>query len=138
MPQPKDQYLTHRSLKAALIDGTAPWKQIDLDLGDVKVYNDQYPVTLGHKLIVPERDAIGAITEAFRCAMLMGTSMVNRGECDAFNVGINVGAEAGQTVMYPHVHLIPRRKDDVADPVGGVRGVIPGQANYRKPGYQQP
>jgi diadenosine tetraphosphate (Ap4A) HIT family hydrolase len=41
-------------------------------------------------------------------------------------------------VMYPHVHLIPRRKNDVEDPVGGVRGVVPGQANYKKPGYKNP
>jgi len=39
---------------------------------------------------------------------------------------------AGQTVMYPHVHLIPRHKGDVADPVGGVRNTIPGKGNYRK------
>ena len=138
MPEPKDQYLTFRSLKEAIIDGTAPWTQIEIDLGDVKVYADQYPVTPGHKLMVPERAAINAITEAFRCAMLMGTAMVNRGECDGFNVGINVGTEAGQTVMYPHVHLIPRRKGDCDDPVGGVRGVVPGQANYKKPNYKNP
>ena len=64
--------------------------------------------------------------------------MVEAGECDAFNVGINMGAAAGQTVMYPHVHLIPRRHGDCADPVGGVRGVISGQANYKTAGYQQP
>jgi diadenosine tetraphosphate (Ap4A) HIT family hydrolase len=64
--------------------------------------------------------------------------MVRRGDCDAFNIGINMGAAAGQTVMYPHVHLIPRRTGDVADPVGGVRATIPGQANYKKPGYKNP
>ena len=138
MPEPKDQYLTHSSLKQALIDGTAPWNPIDLDLGDVKVYLDRYPVTPGHRLFVPDRDAIGAITEAFRCALLTGTAMVRRGECDAFNIGINMGREAGQTVMYPHVHLIPRRAGDVEDPVGGVRGVVSGQANYKRPGYQNP
>jgi diadenosine tetraphosphate (Ap4A) HIT family hydrolase len=63
---------------------------------------------------------------------------VASGKFDAFNVGINMGAAAGQTVMYPHVHLIPRRTGDCADPVGGVRGVIPGQANYKQLGYQQP
>jgi diadenosine tetraphosphate (Ap4A) HIT family hydrolase len=44
--------------------------------------------------------------------------MVHAGECDAFNIGINMGAAAGQTVMYPHVHLIPRRHGDCADPIG--------------------
>jgi diadenosine tetraphosphate (Ap4A) HIT family hydrolase len=138
MPEPAPQYLTHRSLKQALIDGVAPWKEIYLDLGDVKVYQDRYPVTPGHLLFVPERDAPGNITEAFRMAYLMGEAMIKRGECDAFNIGLNQGVESGQTVMYPHVHLIPRRAGDVEDPVGGVRGVIPGQSNYHNPRYQQP
>jgi diadenosine tetraphosphate (Ap4A) HIT family hydrolase len=58
--------------------------------------------------------------------------MVADGECDAFNVGLNMGTAAGQTVMYPHVHLIPRRTGDVEDPIGGVRNVIPGKGNYKK------
>jgi diadenosine tetraphosphate (Ap4A) HIT family hydrolase len=70
--------------------------------------------------------------------LIYGNSMVAAGKFDAFNVGINMGAAAGQTVMYPHVHIIPRRTGDCADPVGGVRGVIPGQANYKQSGYQQP
>jgi len=138
MPEPAPQYLTHYSLKEALIDGVAPWTQIYLDLGDVKVYQDRYPVTPGHLLFVPERDAPGAITEAFRMAYLMGEAMIRRGECAGFNVGMNRNAEAGQTVRYPHVHLIPRRTGDSEDPVGGLRGVIPGQANYKKTGYKNP
>jgi ATP adenylyltransferase len=47
-----------------------------------------------------------------------------------FNVGINAGASAGQTVFHVHVHLIPRRDGDVADPRGGVRGVIPSKQRY--------
>ena len=47
-----------------------------------------------------------------------------------FNVGINAGASAGQTVFHVHVHLIPRRDGDVVDPRGGVRGVIPSQQRY--------
>ena len=131
MPEPRDQYLRHRSLKEAVIEGDAPWTNIHMDLGDVKVYLDGFPVTPGHLLFVPERDAVGNITEAFRLAMLMGEAMVRRGDCDAFNVGINMGEAAGQTVMYPHVHLIPRRTGDSSDPTGGIRAVIPGQANYR-------
>jgi diadenosine tetraphosphate (Ap4A) HIT family hydrolase len=66
----------------------------------------------------------------------MGDWLVLRGEADAYNVGINQGAAAGQTVMYPHVHMIPRRAGDCEDPVGGVRGVVPGQANYKTDTYQ--
>ena len=51
---------------------------------------------------------------------------------DAFNVGQNCGEFAGQTVMYPHVHMIPRRKGDMEDPRGGVRHVIPEKGNYKK------
>jgi ATP adenylyltransferase len=49
---------------------------------------------------------------------------------EGFNVGINVGAVAGQTIHHCHVHLIPRRRGDVADPWGGVRAIIPGKAHY--------
>ena len=48
-----------------------------------------------------------------------------------FNVGINSGAAAGQTVMHSHIHLIPRREGDNPNPRGGVRGVIPGKADYK-------
>ena len=49
---------------------------------------------------------------------------------DAFNVGINNGVAAGQSVMWPHVHMIPRRKGDTLNPKGGVRGVIPINQKY--------
>ena len=49
---------------------------------------------------------------------------------DGFNVGINCGETAGQTVMHMHIHLIPRYKNDVDDPRGGVRGVIPSKQKY--------
>jgi diadenosine tetraphosphate (Ap4A) HIT family hydrolase len=57
--------------------------------------------------------------------------MVKGGEWDGFNIGINWGEAAGQTVMYPHVHLIPRFVGDMADPRGGVRHVIPAKGNYK-------
>ena len=49
---------------------------------------------------------------------------------DGYNIGINAGAAAGQTVMHLHMHLIPRFAGDVPDPRGGVRHVIPGKGNY--------
>ena len=49
---------------------------------------------------------------------------------DGYNIGMNLGESAGQTVMHLHVHLIPRYVGDVADPRGGVRGVIPDKKNY--------
>jgi diadenosine tetraphosphate (Ap4A) HIT family hydrolase len=53
-------------------------------------------------------------------------------EISAFNVGVNVGKDAGQSIMHCHIHLIPRRKGDVEDPRGGVRGVIPEKQKYKK------
>jgi diadenosine tetraphosphate (Ap4A) HIT family hydrolase len=50
-----------------------------------------------------------------------------------YNIGVNIGAVSGQTVSHVHVHLIPRFAGDVADPVGGVRNVIPGRGHYSAP-----
>jgi ATP adenylyltransferase len=49
---------------------------------------------------------------------------------EGFNVGANIGAVSGQTIFHCHIHLIPRRKGDIADPLGGVRGVIPDKMRY--------
>jgi diadenosine tetraphosphate (Ap4A) HIT family hydrolase len=132
--------MKYETLKEAHTAGVAPW---DLAVGrltdfHVAVFEDRYPVTQGHLLFVPQYNTDGVITDCFDSAMREGRRMVAAGECDAFNVGINAGPAAGQTVMYPHVHLIPRRNGDCADPVGGVRGVIAGQANYKAGGYQLP
>jgi diadenosine tetraphosphate (Ap4A) HIT family hydrolase len=118
----------------------APWDDRVEELSDfhVTVFRDRYPVTPGHLLFVPQYNTDAVIQDCFESAMLYGRRMVEAKECDAFNIGINMGREAGQTVMYPHVHLIPRRAGDCADPVGGVRGVIHGQANYKTTGYQKP
>jgi diadenosine tetraphosphate (Ap4A) HIT family hydrolase len=127
-------------LEQAMQDRIAPWNLEVSELTDfhVAVFQDRYPVTHGHLLFVPRFNTAGVIRDCFESAIAEGNRMVAAGECDAFNVGMNSGAAAGQTVMYPHVHLIPRRTGDCADPVGGVRGVIAGQANYKQPGYQQP
>ena len=127
-------------LEQAMQDKIAPWNLEVSELTDfhVAVFQDRYPVTHGHLLFVPRFNTAGVIQDCFESAMAEGNRMVAAGECDAFNVGMNSGAAAGQTVMYPHVHLIPRRTGDCEDPVGGVRGVIAGQANYKQPGYQQP
>ena len=127
-------------LEQAMQDKIAPWNLEVSELTDfhVAVFQDRYPVTPGHLLFVPKYNTAGVIQDCFESAMAEGNRMVAAGECDAFNVGMNSGTAAGQTVMYPHVHLIPRRTGDCADPVGGVRGVIHGQANYHSGGYQLP
>jgi diadenosine tetraphosphate (Ap4A) HIT family hydrolase len=125
-------------LETAQQQGVAPWDNLVWEDFHVAVYKDAYPVTKGHLLFVPKFNTPGVIADAMASALTQGQRMVDNQECEAFNVGINMGTAAGQTVMYPHVHLIPRRVGDCANPIGGVRGVIFGQANYKTSGYQYP
>jgi superfamily II DNA or RNA helicase/diadenosine tetraphosphate (Ap4A) HIT family hydrolase len=98
---------------------------------------DGFPVAEGHALIITRRhvpDWFDARQEEL-IALLEGIAIARaevlaRFEPDGFNIGVNVGEAAGQTISHLHIHLIPRYKDDVADPRGGVRSVIPGQGNY--------
>ena len=112
--------------------GIAPWDQQVDEKITTMVYLDRYPCTPGHRLYVPKDDHVNHIARAMEDALADGLHMVAQGECDAFNIGYNGGEAAGQTVMYPHIHLIPRRSGDVEDPVGGVRNTIPGKGNYKK------
>ena len=112
--------------------GIAPWTEKIKDRPLVAVYLDKYPCTPGHRLYVPKNDHPNWIVQAMEEALSDGNQMVKSGECNGFNIGFNSGVAAGQTVMYPHVHLIPRRTGDVEDPVGGVRNTIPGKGNYQK------
>jgi diadenosine tetraphosphate (Ap4A) HIT family hydrolase len=125
-------------LETAQQQGVAPWDDLVWEDFHVAVYKDAYPVTKGHLLFVPKFNTPGVIADAMASALTQGQRMVDNQECEAFNIGINMGTAAGQTVMYPHVHLIPRRVGDCANPIGGVRGVIFGQANYKTSGYQYP
>jgi diadenosine tetraphosphate (Ap4A) HIT family hydrolase len=130
-----NKYIT---LESAQAQGIAPWDDKVWEDFHVVVFRDRFPVAHGHLLFVPREDTPGLIREAFASALFEGNRIVDAGECEAFNIGINMGQAAGQTVMYPHVHLIPRHAGDCADPVGGVRGVITGQANYKTEQYQRP
>ena len=125
-------------LKTAQEQGVAPWDQLVSEQITYMVYRDAFPVTQGHLLFVPKINNTDAILDCYRAAHKYGNWLVLKGTADAYNVGMNLGAAAGQTVMYPHVHMIPRRAGDCADPVGGVRGVVSGQANYKTHTYQQP
>lgn len=109
-----------------------PWRDVVWEEPDFTVYNDGYPVTQGHLLFVPREDDAELVGKCLTEAYKHGQELVLSGYCDGFNVGVNHGASAGQTVMYPHVHLIPRRSGDMEDPRGGVRHVIPEKGNYKK------
>ena len=117
-------------------DSGAPWTELVQEDYHVVIYRDKYPCTQGHLLFVPKYNTISVLNNAFEDAVRWGRDKVEGGEWDGFNVGFNYGAAAGQTVNWPHIHLIPRRKGDVEDPVGGVRNTIPGKGNYRSPTYK--
>lgn len=98
---------------------------------------DKYPVNPGHVLVIPYRhvanyfDATAEEREAILSLLDHAKAWLDREHAPAgYNVGVNVGAVAGQTIMHLHVHLIPRYPGDVADPRGGVRGVIPAKQSY--------
>ena len=100
-------------------------------------FYDGYPVSLGHALIVPKRHVASYfdLTNHEREAMNVMLQYVRqkideRFHPDGYNVGINVGEAAGQSVFHVHMHLIPRYKGDVPNPKGGVRGVIPSKQKY--------
>ena len=99
---------------------------------NVIVFKDRFPVTEGHLLYVPKEIKYNKfnISRCFELAYERGEEGIKNGEWDGFNVGINNGESAGQSVMWPHVHLIPRRKGDTPNPRGGVRGVIPMNQDY--------
>lgn len=98
---------------------------------------DAFPVSPGHALLVPRR-VVPTWWEATReeqIALLQGIDAAKRAveaahQPDGYNIGINAGAAAGQTVFHLHVHVIPRYRGDVDDPRGGVRHVIPSKGNY--------
>jgi len=98
---------------------------------------DKYPVAPGHTLIIPKQHCADyfALPERTKHACWLVVdhvqiSLAERFSPDGFNIGINIGAAAGQTVPHVHIHLIPRYQGDTSDPRGGVRGVIPERRNY--------
>jgi len=111
-------------------ESKAPWTELVRDDFHVAVYQDKYPVTQGHLLFVPKYNTIQIVMQAMEDALREGRRGVELGDWDGFNVGINYGQSAGQTVMWPHIHMIPRRNGDMEDPRGGVRHVIPDKGNY--------
>lgn len=114
-----------------------PWTELVREDFHTMVFLDKYPCTPGHLLFVPKYNTMGVLHDAFVDAVEHGKKGIEAGGWEGFNIGFNYGEVAGQTVMWPHIHLIPRRKGDVEDPVGGVRNTIPGKGNYRSPSYKQ-
>jgi diadenosine tetraphosphate (Ap4A) HIT family hydrolase len=101
---------------------------------------DAYPVTDGHALISPRRHVASiyqfSAEDQFALWALVGevrTLLLRRYAPDGFNIAVNDGIAAGQTIAHAHIHVIPRRTGDVPDPRGGVRNIIPSKARYWEP-----
>jgi diadenosine tetraphosphate (Ap4A) HIT family hydrolase len=98
---------------------------------------DAFPVSPGHTLVAPRRHvadffdlSANEIAAVFQLVFQIRSRIAAERCPTAFNVGVNVGAAAGQTIMHVHVHVIPRYPGDVLDPTGGIRNVIPGMGRY--------
>ena len=119
LSRPQSEWIASNDLAFAILDG--------------------YPVNPGHVLVIPKR-LVSTWWEATReeqVAILDLLEVVKRQldeshRPDGYNIGVNAGEAAGQTVFHLHVHLIPRYRGDMDDPRGGVRHVIPSRGNYKK------
>ncbi len=115
---PKDRVVFENDLAIAIYDG--------------------FPVTDLHALIIPKRHTENYFkltnNELFSCNQLLKEFEIEVNKKDnlvqGFNIGINTGDVAGQTIFHCHIHLIPRRQGDVDNPRGGVRNIIPGKGDY--------
>ena len=124
------------------VQGSTYEKEVVCENNFFYATRDSYPVTKLHTLIIPKRHfqsyfnmnnneikSINMILNEQRKEIVQLDSSVT-----AFNIGINDGKDAGQSIYHLHVHLIPRRQGDVENPRGGVRGVIPAKQKYVKKG----
>jgi diadenosine tetraphosphate (Ap4A) HIT family hydrolase len=120
----------YENIKSRIIEGP--------DIGAVFAIEDGYPVTAGHTLVIPKRHVAEYFElsdaerrDADRLLKCLQEKMTREDpRITGYNIGVNCGASAGQTIFHVHYHLIPRRDGDTENPRGGVRGVIPGKRGY--------
>jgi|SRR5450755_2594228 diadenosine tetraphosphate (Ap4A) HIT family hydrolase len=98
---------------------------------------DRFPVSRGHALVVPKRHVVTVwelsedeYADTFALVREVKNVLYTLYKPDGFNVGVNSGEAAGQSVWHAHIHVIPRYAADVPNPRGGVRNIIPGKGNY--------
>jgi diadenosine tetraphosphate (Ap4A) HIT family hydrolase len=116
-----------------------PKKEIILETALTYAVFDKFPVNRGHTLIIPKSHKsnyfdLGLNEQISLNLVINRIKMVidEKFNPDGYNIGINIGEYAGQTIDHVHVHLIPRYKNDVKNPIGGVRNVIPDKGDYLK------
>ncbi len=107
------------------------------ELASCFAFRDKFPVSKGHTLVIPKRVVSNYFELSFKeqsaCWFLVNlvkAELQKELKPDGFNIGINAGEAAGQTVPHVHIHVIPRYKGDMENPRGGVRGVIPERMSY--------
>ena len=114
-----------------------PKSRIWFDQAGVVVFRDAYPISPGHTLVIPKKHVKslfeldeGEREDLFQALSRAKSLLESEMKPDGFNIGINEGIAAGQTVFHLHVHLIPRYQGDSVDPRGGVRWIFPEKAKY--------
>jgi len=100
---------------------------------------DSYAVSPGHTLVVPKRHVASFFDltpEEINACMVLITEekklLDEEFRPDGYNIGVNVGPAAGQSIYHVHIHIIPRYQGDVENPQGGVRHVLPKNAHYTR------
>lgn len=112
-------------------------RELIVETATVFSFYDKFPVSKGHSLVVPKRLVSNyfnlTLKEQTACwivANKVKTILQEKYNPDGFNIGININADAGQTIWHSHIHIIPRYNGDVENPRGGIRGVIPSKKDY--------
>ena len=93
------------------------------------VFRDRYPCVPGHTLFIPKENNAHFVGKSYGMAYDYGNQQIKEGKIAGFNIGMNIGLCAGQTIMWPHVHFIPRHENDSKE-IGGIRHAHPG-ADHR-------
>lgn len=114
-----------------------PADRVILETPNCLAFLDGYPVSKGHALVIPLQPVISIFeldermqSELWDTVRRVRDILEERHSPDGFNIGVNDGRAAGQTIPHAHIHVIPRYEGDVCDPRGGVRWVIPEKAKY--------
>ncbi|MDC0362846.1 HIT family protein [Halioglobus sp.] len=112
-----------------------PETVIESDLSYARV--DKFPVSPGHHLIIPKRHVEtwfdmtdGEQRDVLQMIVSVKRFIEKKYSPDGYNIGMNCGESAGQTIPHAHIHVIPRYKGDMSNPSGGIRGVIPSKQMY--------
>ena len=94
------------------------------------VFDDRYPCVEGHRLFIPKENNSHFVGRSYGMAYDYGNEQIKKGMIAGFNIGMNIGRCAGQTIMWPHIHFIPRHEGDAKNK-GGMRYAHPG-ADHRE------